>query len=105
MYSDQYEILNDSSKTKFIWIEPWALDIKILPNSSCIIYSDSEFKGKFEIEKEGDSVTIYCWEGAGLIIKINEEEIWNFNDNRVPVMSNGMSTKNFIDLVFKANQK
>ncbi len=52
MYSEQYEIVNDSDKTKFIWIELWALDIEVLPNSNCIVYSDSKFKRKFEIEKK-----------------------------------------------------
>lgn len=69
MYHDQYEVLNDSGKTKFVWIEPWALDIEILPNSTCMIYSESEFEGRFEVVKEENLTTIYCWGGAGLIVK------------------------------------
>lgn len=49
MYHDQYEVLNDSGKTKFVWIEPWALDIEILPNSTCMIYSEANLKAGLKL--------------------------------------------------------
>lgn len=105
MYSDECEISNSSNKLLLVWVEPWAFEVEIPPGKIGIFKADSEIKGKFEIIKSKNRVELNGWSGSGLIIEIENKVILNFNDNRVPVLSNGMSSKEFVNFLFKPVSK
>jgi len=105
MYSDERIVPNESDSPLSVWVEPWALDIEIPAGSVGVFKADSDTEGSFELEEREGQLEIYGWCGSSLIVEVGGEEIWRIEDNRVPTLSNGMSTKEFVDVAFHSESK
>jgi len=100
MYKHELTISNESSKEKSIWIEPWAFSYEIPAGAKCKFSADSEIEGEFELIENDTDLEIYGWCGSNLKIYINDILEWDTKDLRVPSLPSGMSTKDFVGMVF-----
>lgn len=102
MYRDSKEIRNDGDAPLVVWAEPWAFALEVPPYSALLFESDSEQQGSYEII-DSDGPVIFAWPGANLRVTRDAELVYE-TDLRFPSVPQGMTTRQFLELVFGYSQ-
>ncbi|NRB40823.1 MAG: hypothetical protein HRU20_20515 [Pseudomonadales bacterium] len=102
MHTDIKKIQNTSESSIDVIVEPWGLDLEIPSGETGVFIGSSEQAGNIEVVDCGDYIEVYGWHGSGIIAEVNGREIWDTHDNIVPGLPEGMSTRDFITMVFKS---
>jgi hypothetical protein len=98
--SVEKQITNTTSHDVLFALEPWGDACLMKPGETVIITGQGPEGGILEIDQQEDVITVYGWIGSTLQATINGEFIWS-GDMPVPSVRPGMSTKQFVDSMFK----
>jgi len=93
---------NCSKQHLYVWLEPWAEEYLVPPNSLIEIAVNRALDRALEIDETAEQITIYAPGGSTVVVRIDGTVV-NENhasfDLAVPHSGN-LSTKGFINVVF-----
>jgi len=99
MFSDAFEILNDTDAELTVVLEPWAQAYGLQKNQMLRFEASSAESGEFEVVSNEGLTRLYGWPGCTLKVLRNEEIIdeWKLPLPDIPA---GMTMKQFVELLF-----